>query len=128
MADSATIPRPDEADSELKRSITGRLLFFYTLGDVLGSGIYVLIGLVAAAVGGAFWIAFALGVTVAGFTGLAYAELATKYPQAAGASLYVNKAFGKKPLTFLTTVLYLSATFAAAGSLAAGFSKYVGEV
>ena len=55
--------------SGLKRSITGKQLFFYTLGDVLGSGIYVLIGLVAAAVGGAFWIAFALGVTVAAITG-----------------------------------------------------------
>jgi amino acid transporter len=119
----------EEADSGgLKRSITGRLLFFYVLGDVLGSGIYVLIGDVAGEVGGAFWAAFAVGVTVAGFTGLAYAELATKYPQAAGASLYVQRAFGKKPLTFLTTVTYLSATFAAAGSLAAGFSEYFSEV
>ncbi len=64
-------------DSELKRSITGRLLFFYVLGDVLGSGIYVLIGAVAAVVGGAFWIAFGVGVTVATITGLAYAELVT---------------------------------------------------
>lgn len=115
-------------DSGLKRSITGRLLFFYVLGDVLGSGIYVLIGSVAGEVGGAFWAAFAVGVTVAGFTGLAYAELATKYPRAAGASLYVHQAFGKRSLTFLTTVLYLSATFAAAGSLAAGFSKYFAEL
>lgn len=115
-------------DSPLKRSITGRLLFFYVLGDVLGSGIYVLIGQVAGAVGGAFWAAFGVGVTVAAFTGLAYAELATKYPRAAGASLYVHQAFGSRALTFLTTVLYLSATFAAAGSLAAGFSQYVAQV
>ena len=80
MADAATIPHQDEEDGELKRSITGRLLFFYTLGDVLGSGIYVLIGLVAAAVGGAFWIAFALGVTVAAITGSAYAELVDEVP------------------------------------------------
>ena len=107
-----------EADlpkSELKRSITGRLLFFYVLGDVLGSGIYVLIGAVAAAVGGAFWIAFAVGVTVAAITGLAYAELVTKYPQAAGAALYVNKAFRKPMLTFLITICMLSASFAASG-------------
>ena len=124
MADSATIPRSDEDDSELKRSITGRLLFFYTLGDVLGSGIYVLIGLVAAAVGGAFWIAFALGVSVAAITGAAYAELVTKYPQAAGSSLYVNKAFGSRPLTFLVTVSFLAASMAASGSLAVGFASY----
>ena len=111
-------------DSGLRRSITGRQLFFYTLGDVLGSGIYVLIGLVAAAVGGAFWIAFALGVTVAAITGSAYAELVTKYPQAAGASLYVKKAFGSTALTFLVTVSFLSASFAATGSLATGFASY----
>ena len=124
MADAATIPHQDEEDGELKRSITGRLLVFYTLGDVLGSGIYVLIGLVAAAVGGAFWIAFALGVTVAAITGSAYAELVTKYPQAAGASLYVNKAFGNRPLTFLITVSFLAASMAASGSLAVGFASY----
>lgn len=115
-------------DGDLKRSITGRLLFFYVLGDVLGSGIYVLIGLVAGAVGGAFWIAFAVGVTVAAITGLAYAELVTKYPQAAGAALYVNKAFRNRPLTFLITVCMLSASFAAAGSLATGFSSYFSQV
>ncbi len=128
MSDTATTPRPDERESELKRSITGRLLFFYTLGDVLGSGIYVLIGLVAAAVGGAFWIAFALGVSVAAITGAAYAELVTKYPQAAGASLYVNKAFGSRALTFLITVSFLAASMAASGSLATGFASYFAEL
>lgn len=116
--------RDAEDDGGLRRSITGKQLFFYTLGDVLGSGIYVLIGLVAAAVGGAFWIAFAIGVSIAAITGTAYAELVTKYPQAAGAALYVNKAFGNKALTFLITVSFLSASFAAAGSLAGGFASY----
>jgi amino acid transporter len=111
-------------ESGLKRSITGKQLFFYTLGDVLGSGIYVLIGLVAAAIGGAFWLAFALGVTVAAITGAAYAEMVTKYPQAAGAALYIKKAFGSQALTFLVTVSFLSASMAATGSLATGFSSY----
>lgn len=113
---------------DLKRSITGRLLFFYVLGDVLGSGIYVLIGAVAGEVGGAFWIAFAVGVTVATITGLAYAELVTKYPQAAGAALYVNKAFGKPMLTFLVTISMLSASFAATASLSNGFARYFGSI
>ncbi len=125
MAETSAVPTTDdEDDGGLRRSITGKQLFFYTLGDVLGSGIYVLIGLVAAAVGGAFWIAFAVGVTIAAITGTAYAELVTKYPQAAGAALYVNKAFGNKVLTFLITVCFLSASFAAAGALADGFSSY----
>jgi amino acid transporter len=127
----ASTPSPvDDLDDEggLKRSITGGQLFFYTLGDVLGSGIYVLIGLVAAAVGGAFWLAFAAGVAVAAITGSAYAELVTKYPQAAGSSLYVQKAFANKALTFLVTVSFLAASFAASGSLAAGFASYFGEL
>ena len=65
-----------------------------------------------------------LGVTVAAITGSAYAELVTKYPQAAGASLYVNKAFGNRPLTFLITVSFLAASMAASGSLAVGFASY----
>ena len=123
---TGTAGTPD--GDELTRSITGRLLFFYVLGDVLGSGIYVLIGLVAGAVGGAFWIAFAAGVTLATITGLAYAELATKFPQAAGAALYVNKAFRNPVLTFLITICSLSAVFAASGSLATGFARYFGEI
>lgn len=114
--------------SGLRRSITGRQLFFYTLGDVLGSGIYVLIGSVAAVVGGAFWIAFAVGISIAAITGSAYAELVTKYPKAAGAALYVNKAFGNRVLTYLVTVSFLSASFAAAGSLATGFSQYFAQL
>ena len=110
--------------SELKRSITTKQLYFYVVGDVLGSGIYVLVGLVAAAVGGAFWMAFLAGVAIATITGLAYAELVTKYPQAAGASLYINKAFRSPILTFFITICMLSANMAAVGSLASGFVRY----
>ena len=112
--------------AELKRTITARQLYFYVVGDVLGSGIYVLVGLVAAAVGGAFWMAFLVGVAIATVTGLAYAELVTKYPQAAGASLYINKAFRSPVLTFFITICMLSANMAAVGSLASGFVRYFG--
>lgn len=128
MSSTAADAHADAPSSDLKRSITGRLLFFYVLGDVLGSGIYVLIGAVAGEVGGAFWLAFAIGVTVATITGLAYAELVTKYPQAAGAALYVNKAFRSPILTFLVTISMLSGSFAAAASLANGFAQYFGSI
>lgn len=118
---------PDDDDG-LKRSITGRLLFAYVLGDVLGAGIYVAVGAVAAAVGGAFWVSFLVGVLIATITGTAYAEMVTKYPQAAGAALYVNRAFRNKPLTFLVTFSMLSASFAASASLATGFTTYFKQV
>jgi APA family basic amino acid/polyamine antiporter len=124
MATPAETPVVQRA--ELKRSITAKQLYFYVVGDVLGSGIYVLVGLVAAAVGGAFWMAFLAGVAIAAITGLAYAELVTKYPQAAGASLYINKAFRSPVLTFFITICMLSANMAAVGSLSAGFVRYLG--
>ena len=108
-------------EESLNRSITGRLLFFYVLGDVLGSGIYALVGVMAAEVGGAFWTSFLVGITVAMLTGFAYAELITKYPQAAGAALYVNKAFRSNLLTFVVTFCMLSASIAACGALALVF-------
>jgi amino acid transporter len=106
---------------KLARNMGGALLFFYVLGDVLGSGIYALIGLVAGEVGGAFWTAFALGVVVALITGLAYAELATRYPVAAGAALYISKAFRNQFFTFVVTFCMLAAIVTASGALALTF-------
>ncbi|OAH48899.1 hypothetical protein AYL44_12820 [Microbacterium oleivorans] len=40
-----------ETPTRLKRGITGPLLFAFILGDVLGAGIYALMGVLAAEVG-----------------------------------------------------------------------------
>ncbi len=122
MTDTPTsADRRPEPTEDLQRAIGGPLLFFYVLGDVLGSGIYALIGVMAFTVGGAFWLSFVIGVAVALLTGFAYAELITKYPQAAGAALYTHKAFKSPPVTFLVTFCLLAATIAAAGTLARVF-------
>ena len=113
---------------DLTRAISTRLLFFYVLGDVLGSGIYALVGVMAGQVGGAFWTSFAVGVTAAMLTGFAYAELITKYPRAAGAALYVNRAFRNRFVTFLVTFATVAATLAATGALALAFSGYFLEL
>ncbi|HEX5919219.1 MAG TPA: APC family permease [Nocardioides sp.] len=126
MADPSSISTIDDDDEGgLRRSITGKQLFFYTLGDVLGSGIYVLIGLVAAAVGGAFWIAFAVGVSIAAITGTAYAELVTKYPQAAGAALYTHKAFGIHFVTFLVAFAVMSSGITSASTASNAFAGFI---
>jgi amino acid transporter len=113
---------------ELNRAITGRLLYFYVLGDVLGSGIYALVGVMALQVGGAFWTSFAVGVGAALLTGLAYAELITKYPRAGGASSFAHRAFRNRFITFLVTFAMVSASLAAGGALALAFSGYFLEL
>jgi basic amino acid/polyamine antiporter, APA family len=113
---------------ELERAISAPLLYFYVLGDVLGSGIYALVGLMAAQVGGAFWTSFAIGVAGAMLTGLAYAELITKYPRAGGVSHYANRAFDNRFFTFLVTFAMISAGLAATGALALAFTGFFLEL
>ncbi|MDQ4127990.1 MAG: APC family permease [Actinomycetota bacterium] len=117
-----------EQPEELARAISAPLLFFYVLGDVLGSGIYALIGVMAAQVGGAFWTSFVVGVAAAMLTGFAYAELITKYPHAAGAAMYAGRAFNNRFFTFLVAFCTVAASLAATGALALAFSGYFLEL
>src|SRR3712207_3474980 len=100
-AATATAGAARQQDVGLKRAISRNMLLLFVVGDVLGAGIYALVGTVGDRVGGAIWSAFLLAIVLAFFTAVAYAELVTKYPQAAGAALYVNKAFGVRFLTFM---------------------------
>ena len=114
---AAAIEGPPPEQPELKRVIGSRLLLFFVIGDILGTGIYALTGRVAGEVGGAAWMSFALSFVVALFTATSYVELVTKYPQAAGAALYTHRAFAIPFLTFLVafTVMASGLTSASAG-------------
>jgi basic amino acid/polyamine antiporter, APA family len=85
-----------EQPTALRRAIGPRLLMVFVVGDILGAGIYALVGEVGADVGGAIWTAFLTAFVLAFFTAFAYAELVGKYPRAAGAALYTHKAFGAR--------------------------------
>src|SRR5919198_2080915 len=90
-----------EETSTLKRVMGSKLLYFFVIGDVLGTGIYALTGSVAGKIGGALWVPFLVAFVVAFLTAFSYLELVGKYPRAAGAALYTNRAFRKPFLTFL---------------------------
>ncbi|MBB5842902.1 amino acid transporter [Conyzicola lurida] len=120
--------------TELKRAIGPKLLLLFIVGDILGTGIYALTGQVAAEVGGAAWLPFLVAFAVATVTAFSYLELVTKYPQAAGAALYVHKAFGIQFFSFIVCFVVMSSglTSASAASrafavnLVAGFGLDVG--
>jgi basic amino acid/polyamine antiporter, APA family len=104
--------------TELRRVISRPILTFFIIGDILGAGIYSLTGEVGADAGGAIWASFLIAFGLAFLTALGYLELVTKYPQAAGAALYVDRAFGVHFLSFLVTFAVMasgvtSASFAA---------------
>jgi APA family basic amino acid/polyamine antiporter len=124
------------AQPELKRAIGPKLLLLFIIGDILGTGVYALTGQVAAEVGGAAWLPFLVAFSVATVTAFSYLELVTKYPQAAGAALYVHKAFGIHFVTFIVCFVVMSsgitsasaASRAFASNLIAGFGLDLGNV
>lgn len=114
--------RPADAQGSpaLKRTLTTPLLYFFILGDVLGAGVYVLVGQVAADAGGAVWVPLVVALLLAMLTAASYAELATKYPRAGGASHYTTRAFG--PFAgFVAGFCMLAAGIVSVAALARGF-------
>lgn len=121
MSDSTgTAGAERDGQPPLRRVIGPKLLVFFVIGDILGTGIYALTGVVAGTVGGAAWMAFGLAFLIAMFTATSYVELVGKYPRAAGAALYTQQAFGIHFLTFMVAfaVMCSGLTSAAAASRA----------
>ncbi|MEU9144083.1 amino acid permease [Streptomyces sp. NPDC048349] len=109
------------AQQPLRQVLTTRLLYFFILGDVLGAGVYVLIGEVAAKSGGAVWVPLTVALLLALLTAASYAELATKYPRAGGASHYATRAYGPA-VGFFTGFCMLAAGIVSVAALARGFA------
>ncbi|MEM7422105.1 MAG: APC family permease [Pseudomonadota bacterium] len=78
----------------LRRRIGFGLLTFYGVGVMIGAGIYVLVGHVAAEAGGWSPLAFLLAGLVAAPTAVSYAELSVRIPQSAGEAAYLRAATG----------------------------------
>lgn len=118
----------DEQGTTLKRAITPTLLTVFIIGDILGAGIYALVGEVGAEVGGAIWTSFMAAFLLAVFTAFAYAELVSKYPRAAGAALYTQRAFGMPFFTFMVAFAVMSSGIASASTLSRAFAgDYLSE-
>ncbi|MFI1866632.1 MULTISPECIES: APC family permease [Streptomyces] len=112
---------PDE-EGPLKRAIGPKLLILFVIGDILGTGIYATTGKVAGKVGGALWLPFVIGFVVALLTAASYVELVGKYPKAAGAALYTQKAFKVPFLTFIIAFMVMCSGLSSASAAARAFS------
>jgi len=116
---SDTAPRDD--DTRLKRGVTGPLLLLFILGDVLGAGVYALVGVIGQEVGGAVWIPLLVALAMAMLTAASYAELVTKYPRAGGAAVFAQRAYGRPFISFLVGWSMLAAGVTSAAGLAIAF-------
>jgi basic amino acid/polyamine antiporter, APA family len=97
------------------------MLLLFVIGDILGGGIYALVGEVGAETGGAIWAGFGLALLMALFTAGSYAELVSKYPRAGGAGLYVHRAFGRPFVSFMVAFAVVASGVTSASALARAF-------
>ncbi|MDR7087019.1 amino acid transporter [Aeromicrobium panaciterrae] len=111
-----------QQDTTLRRVMGPKLLLLFIVGDILGTGVYALTGQVAAEVGGAAWLPFLVAFIVATLTAFSYLELVTKYPQAAGAALYVHKAFGVHFFTFIVAFAVMCSGITSASTASRAFA------
>ena len=116
---------PMTAPVSLKRSLSLWLITFYGLGTILGAGIYVLIGKVAAAAGLYAPVAFLVAALLAGFSAFSYAELSARFPKSAGEALYVEEGMHLRGLSILVGGLIILTGIVSAATIANGFVGYL---
>ena len=92
MANGEDTPS-SSAEPSLARTMGLGALTVYGVGDMLGAGIYGLMGKAAGLMGNAVWLAFVMAMLVALLTGLSYANIGSRYPRAAGAPYVAQRAF-----------------------------------
>ena len=111
--------------AKLNRSLGLPLVTLYGLGNILGAGIYVLVGKVAGFAGSSTTLAFLMAMVTAGVTALSYMELSGRYPVSASVSVYLHRAFGKRWLSTAIGLAMVSGGIASAAALAHGFAGYL---
>jgi len=109
----------------LKRSLSLTMLVLYGLGTTIGAGIYALIGEIAGVAGYLAPFSFLLAALLAGVTALGFAELAARFPRAAGEALYVREGVGSRTLSTFTGLLVVLAGLVSAAAMINGFVGYL---
>ncbi len=109
----------------LKRSLTLPLITFYGLGNILGAGIYALIGKVAGEAGYFAPFSFLLASIIASFSALSYAELSARYPVSAGEAVYLYEGFQLRWLSIMVGLLIIGATIMSSAAIIHGFVGYL---
>ena len=115
----------EKSQPTLRRSLSLNLVTFYGLGNILGAGIYVLVGKVAGEAGYLAPVSFLIASIIAGLTAFTFAEMASRFPVSAGASVYVFEGLRVKQLSILVGLLIIMTGVVSAATIARGFVGYL---
>lgn len=112
-----------ETDS-LKRVFGLPTLVIYGVGDILGAGIYAVVGKIAGLSGSLVWAAFIVAMVVAAMTALSYAELGGRLPKSGGVAYFVHSAFRTNWLSTLVGWLMFCTCIVSMATLSRAFAGY----
>jgi len=96
----------------------------YSVGVIVGTGIYTLIGVGAGIAGNLLWLSFIVAGIIASLTALSYAKLSSLFAKEGAESFYAQRAFGSKKISFLVGYLSLIVWVFSAATVAWGLAAY----
>lgn len=111
---------------QLKPTLGPVQLIFYSVGVIIGAGVYSVIGAAAGLAQNHLWIGFLVGASVALLTAISYAEMATSFPTAGAEYVYIRQAWPKADwLAFCVGAIILIGGAATAATVAVAFGGYL---
>ncbi len=113
------------AKVSLKRTLGLPQMVLYGLGTTIGAGIYALVGELAGISGYMAPAAFLVASMMAGLTAMSFAELSSRFPRAAGASLYIKQGLGSAKLALVAGLLVALVGIVSSAALINAFTSYL---
>ncbi|MCK5335875.1 MAG: amino acid permease, partial [Gammaproteobacteria bacterium] len=113
------------AKVSLKRTLGLPQMVLYGLGTTIGAGIYALVGELAGISGYMAPAAFLVASMMAGLTAMSFAELSSRFPRAAGASLYIKQGLGSAKLALIAGLLVALVGIVSSAALINAFTSYL---
>ncbi|EKQ69708.1 amino acid transporter [Leptolyngbyaceae cyanobacterium JSC-12] len=115
----------DTETESLKRVFGLTTLVIYGVGDILGAGIYAVVGKISGLSGSMVWASFLVAMLVAALTALSYAELGSRFPKSGGVAYFIHEAFRTNWLSMLVGWLMFCTCLVSMATLSIAFSGYL---
>ncbi|CAK0780523.1 hypothetical protein CVIRNUC_005081 [Coccomyxa viridis] len=117
-----------ESKNELKKVLGLPLLVFICLGQIIGSGIFVLTGVAAHDnAGPAVVVSYAISAVMAFLSAVTFVEMAVDYPLAGSSFNYCLAVLGEYP-AFITVWAFVVDAILAGGAVARSWSSYLAQL
>lgn len=130
LAGRAPRPHPERMHADLERTLSGRDVTLLVIGNVIGSGIFIVPATVLAQVGGdvgTALVVWVIGGVLSLLGALTYGELGAMRPQAGGLYVFMRDAFGPFVAFLFGWTLFFAIGGGAIATLGTAFVGYFEE-